>query len=166
MDKYHRRIKRHYQQAKGDSTALFQAILAAADDIGLEQALTYLEQAVIEKRLAWLNKNLDKLDTTNDPVYDAYRLFYEIYLGLSIPAEGEIVEKTGHKMVTRWWNQCPTLEVCRKLGLDTREICKKAYHQPVQAFLSQLHPGLRFERNYERLRPHTAYCEEIIILEE
>ena len=78
----------------------------------------------------------------------------------------EIVEQVDRKMVTRWWNHCPTLETCQKLGLDTREICRKAYHKPVQAFLSKIDPRLRFDRNYEALRPHTAYCEEIITLEE
>ncbi len=166
MDKQYQLIKQHYQKSKGDTTELFQIILSVADEIGLEKALAYLEQCVIEKRLAWLNKNLATLDKTDDPVFDGYRLFYEIYLGVSTPTEGEIVEKSRHKMVTRWWNHCPTLEVCEKLGLDTREICKKAYHKPVQAFLSQLNPKLRFERNYDCLRPHTAYCEEIIVLEE
>jgi hypothetical protein len=42
----------------------------------------------------------------------------------------------------------------------------KSYHKPVQAFLSKIDPRLRFDRNYEALRPHTVYCEEIITLEE
>ncbi len=66
--------------------------------------------------------------------------------------------------MSRWWNACPTLDICQKLGLDAREICRKACHQPVQVFLSQLDPRLRFERNYEALRPHAAYCEDIITL--
>ncbi len=166
MDKHYRLIKQHYQKSKGDSSDLFQIILSLADEIGLEKALAYLEQCVIEKRLAWLNKNLANLAKTDDPVFDGYRLFYEVYLGVSTPAEGEIVEKSESKMVTRWWNHCPTLEVCTKLGLDTREICKKVYHKPVQEFLAQINPKLRFQRNYECLRPQTAYCEEIILLEE
>ncbi len=166
MDKHYRLIKQHYQKSKRDSTELFQIILSVADEIGLEKTLAYLEQCVTEKRLAWLNKNLEHLAKTGDPVFDGYRLFYEVYLGVSTPAEGEIVEKTEYKMVTRWWNRCPTLDVCQKLGLDTREICKKAYHKPVQEFLSQINPKLKFERNYESLRPHTTYCEEIIVLEE
>jgi tRNA(adenine34) deaminase len=68
-------------------------------------------------------------------------------------------------MVIRWWNHCPTLEACRKLGLDTRQICRKVYQQPVQVFLAKLDSGLRFGRNYEALRPYTPYCEEIISLE-
>lgn len=159
------RIKEHYENSKGDATELFQTILSVADEIGLDEALAYLEACVTEKRLAWLEKNLEGLEQTDDPVLDGYRLFYEVYLGVSAPQDGEIVEHTARKMVARWWNHCPTLEVCQKLGLDTRQICRKAYHEPVQAFLMKLNPKLKFERNYEALRPHTAYCEEIITLE-
>jgi len=166
MDNHYRIINEHYQNSKGDSTELFQVILSVADKIGMDKALAYLEQCVIAKRVAWLDKNLDKFEKTDDPVFDAYRLFYEVYLRVSTPTDGEIVERSERKLVTRWWNHCPTLDACVKLGLDTRELCRKVYHQPVQEFLSQLNPQLRFERNYERLRPHTGYCEEIITLEE
>ena len=144
---------------------LFQTILAIAGEISVDKALAYLEQCVIEKRLAWLDKNLENFERTGRPVLDGYWLFYEGYLGISVPEDGEIVEQTERKLVTRWWNHCPTLEVCQQLGLDTREICQKAYHKPVQEFLARINPKLRFDRNYEALRPQTAYCEEIITLE-
>ena len=166
MDQYYHRIKHQYRQSSGDFSPLFETILSAAREIGLDQALAHLEQCVIEKRLAWLKNHLATFERTDNPVLDGYRLFYERYLGVSAPNDGEIVERTRRRLVTRWWNACPTLEVCQKLGLDTREICRKAYHRPVQAFLGQLDPRLRFERNYEALRPHAAYCEEIITLEE
>jgi len=77
---------------------------------------------------------------------------------------------TGEKqmpcIVIRWWNKCPVLEICKKLGLDTKEVCKKSYHQPAQTFLSRIDPRLKFDRNYEAIRPHSSYCEEIITLEE
>ena len=141
-------------------------VWSVAAEIGVDNALACLERCVIEKRLAWLDRNLAEFDPTGDPVFDGYRLFYEIYLGVSAPADGEIVEQTDKKLVMRWWNHCPTLEACQRLGLDTREICQKAYHQPVQAFLSRVNPKLRFDRNYAALRPHTAFCEEIISLED
>ncbi len=167
MDKHYQLIKQEYENTRsGDSTQLLRTVLSVADDIGLEGALAYLEGCVVEKRLAWLDRNLERLSLADAPVADGYRLFYEIYLGLSLPEDGEIVEQTEKRMVTRWWNHCPTLEACKALGLDTREICKKAYHRPVQEFLSRVHPKLRFERNYEALRPYTPYCEEIIALKE
>ena len=166
MDEHYSLINRHYLNFQGDSTELFQVILSVADEVGVDKALAYLEQCVIAKRMAWLEKNLDRLERTDDPVFDAYRLFYEIYLRVSIPTDGEIVERTEHKLVTRWWNHCPTLDACVKLGLDTREVCRKAYHRPVQELMARIDPKLRFERNYTALRPHAAYCEEIIILDE
>ena len=88
----------------------------------------------------------------------------EDYLGLSVPQGGEIVAWTRREIVMRWWNPCPTLEACVQLGLDTRVICRQVYHQPVQEMLSRLDPRLRFERNYQALRPHVPYCEERIVL--
>jgi hypothetical protein len=165
MEAHFQRIKQLYENRTGDTTELFQTIMAIAGEVGLDQALAYLEQCVIEKRLAWLDKHLADFERTDDPVLDGYRLFYEVYLGVSAPDEGEIVAQTGQKMVTRWWNHCPTLEACQELGLDTREICRKVYHQPVQVFLSKVDSRLKFDRNYEALRPQAPYCEEIITLE-
>jgi hypothetical protein len=167
LEEHYRRVRQAYENAKrGDHTHLLGTVLSVADDLGLDRALAYLEQCVIEKRLAWLDENLERLEHTQDPVLNGYQLFYESYLGLSVPEDGEIVERTVKKMVTRWWNRCSTLDACRELGLDTRGICRKAYHKPVQAFLSKVHPKLRFERNYLALRPHAPYCEEIIILDD
>ena len=166
MDAYYEVIKEQYLNKSTDSTALFRAVQSATEAVGWDRALGYLEQCVTEKRLAWLEEHLDEFERTDDPVGDGYRLFYEVYLGVAAPADGEMVARTETTMVTRWWNHCPTLEACRALGLDTREVCRQAYHGPVQAFLSRLDPRLRFERNYEAIRPHCAYCEEIISLEE
>ena len=165
MDKYYHLIKQQYLNKTADSIALFRTIRSVAEEVGWDRALTYLEQCVTEKRLAGLEQHLDDLERTDDPVWYGYRLFYEVYLGVAAPADGEIVEQTEEKMVTRWWNHCPTLEACEALRLDTRQVCRKAYHGPVQAFLSKLDPRLRFERNYGAIRPHCAYCEEIITLE-
>ena len=117
-EKHYQRIRQQYQNREADFTELFQTILSVADEIGLDKALEYLEQCVIEKRLSWLDKNLETLEKTGNPIDDGYRIFYEIYLGISTPKDGEIVEKTDKKIVTRWWNYCPTvlkpilLELC------------------------------------------------------
>ena len=165
-EKYYQIVKHQYRSSREDFTELFQTILSIADKIGLDNALECLEQCIIEKRLSWLDKHLETLEKTGNPLTDAYRIFYEIYLGISALKDGEIIEKRDRKLVTRWWNYCPTLEACKKLGLDTREICRKVYHKPVQVFLSKIDSKLRFDRNYDALRPHTPYCEEIITLEE
>jgi hypothetical protein len=166
MEDHFTHIKDKYENSHGDSTALFQEILNVADEIGFDRALAYLGECVIQKRPAWFDRNHKWFKTTGQPVWDGYRLFYETYLGLSIPGDGEIVKRTDQKIVTRWWNPCPTLDACQKLGLDTRMVCKKAYQVPVQTLLVQVHPKLRFDRNYACIRPYAPYCEEIIYLEE
>ena len=164
MPDHYQRIKGEYENLQGDSVALFRVILSAADEIGIDAALATLERCVIEKRTVWLRANLGETRAVGDPVMDGFVWFYERYLGLSIPEDGEIVENTQGRVLMRWWNPCPTLEACRQLGLDTRVVCRKAYHRPVQEFLAQIHPALRFDRNYACLRPQAAWCEEMISL--
>jgi hypothetical protein len=165
-DKYYQFILERYQNKESHFGKLFQTILSTANEIGLERALGYLERCVIEKRLGWLDDALNKIEKSQNAVEDGYRIFYERYLGISVPRDGEIVEKTDRKIVMRWWNYCPVLEGCKKFGLDTKVVCKKAYHRPVEVFLSRIHPNLRFDRNYDHIRPYAPYCEETITLEE
>jgi hypothetical protein len=165
-DKYYQLILEKYQHKESDFNGLFETVLSVADEIGLERILGYLEKCVTEKRVAWLDMNLDKMERTGNAVEDGYRIFYEKYLGIAVPKDGEIAEKTDRKIVIRWWNYCPVLEACRKFGLDTRVVCKKAYHRPVEIFLSRIHTKLRFDRNYDHIRSYAPYCEEITTLEE
>ncbi len=166
MDSYHLLIKTQYENSRGDSTGLFQTILAIAEEIGLDVALGYLEQCVTEKRLAWIEAHLDTLERSGYAVQDGYHIFFERYLGVSVPKDGEIMEATPQCLRVRWWNDCPTLKACTKLGLDTRVVCRAAYHRPVEALLQRIHPRLRFERNYDAIRPNVPYCEEMILLDE
>lgn len=166
MSDHYQRIRQQYQNFQGDSTELFRAILAAAAEIGMDAALAHLEQCVLEKRSAWLQANFHEMPGTADPLLEGYKWFYENYLRVGVPRDGEIVEHTERRVVMRWRNPCPTLDACQKLGLDTREVCKKAYEKPVQEFLKRIDPRLRFDRNYENLRPYADFCEEILSLEE
>jgi hypothetical protein len=163
-DKYRHLIKEKYLSSWPDSMELFRTILSVAEETGMDWALECLEECVTEKRMQWIGKNLGKQQRTGNPLHDGYTIFYQAYLGASLERDGEIVEETGAKLVTRWWNRCPTLEACMALNLDTREICSRVYHRPVQAFLSAVDSRLTFERNYSALRPYTPYCEEILML--
>lgn len=164
-ERYYRLIKQKHESKGEDFTELFQTVLSVGKKIGLNRALKLLERCVIEKRSSWLDKNLNRIKRTGNPIDDAYRIFYEIYLGISCPKDGKIVEKNKKKIVIRWFNPCPVLEACKKLNLDTKKVCKEVYHNPTQIFLSRIHPRLKFDRNYEAIRPYTPYCEEIITLE-
>ena len=139
---------------------LFSYIQRIVPLIGPDRAWGILEDLVSERRLRWLSKA--RINPEN-PIEEAYRLFYLEYLGLD-PGEAEIVEKTPRKLVVRWRNPCPTLEACRSLDMDTRYVCRRVYEGPTQAFMERIHPGLKFSRNYDAIRPHTEYCEEIIEL--
>jgi hypothetical protein len=158
------RIRDCYLHTRGDSKELFRTILSVASETGLDAALECLESCISEKRAAWLEKFGNSTGRTGYALRDGYKLFYEQYLGLSIPRDGEIIEANERRIVMRWWNPCPTLEACQVLGLDTREICKKAYQLPVQNFLTKINPRLTFKRNYEAIRPYAGYCEESIEL--
>jgi hypothetical protein len=158
-------IKTQYEASRGDSTLLFETILAVAQRTSLEEALASLEQCVIEKRRAWLERLAASLPNSGDVLADAYALFYGSYLGLHLPEDGQLVEAGEERITVRWTNACPTLEACRKLGMDTRQVCRLAYDRPVQLMLQAFDPRLRFKRNYEALRPNTPYCEETICLE-
>jgi tRNA(adenine34) deaminase len=59
-------------------------------------------------------------------------------------------------------NFCSTLEACRILELDTRHVCRLYNEKATQELIRQIDPRLRFSRNYEKLRPQSAYCEEMI----
>lgn len=165
-DDHYSLIKNEYQNSGRDSTGLFQAVLSISAEIGLDEALKILEKCVFEKRSSWMDRNEKDFERSGNAVLDGYRLFYERYLGLSLPRDGETIQWTDQKIVVRWCNFCPTLEACQKLGLDTRQVCRVAYHRPVQNMLSRLDSRLRFRRDYDTLRPYGAFCEETIELEE
>jgi hypothetical protein len=76
-----------------------------------------------------------------------------------------VVQKTDKAISFHSMNFCPTLEACRILGLDTREVCKKLNEGATQDMVRQIDNRLRFTRNYECLRPYSDYCEETIYIE-
>lgn len=163
---YLERIRAQYLRLQGDSTELFEEVIRISAEIGMEPTLKLLETCCIEKRLAWVAGHFTQTaPSAEDAVRTGFDWFYHEYLHARLPEEGEIVTASPHRIVARWWNPCPTLDACVKLGLDTRQVCRLAYHRPVDAFLKAIHPRLRFERNYECIRPYCGYCEEIITIE-
>ncbi|MBN1609956.1 MAG: hypothetical protein JW940_25235 [Polyangiaceae bacterium] len=85
--------------------------------------------------------------------------------GLGISADqAPIVEKSETKLVFHSKNPCSTLQACELLGLDTRLVCRHHNERATDALVKCIDPRLRFARNYDRLRPHCEFCEEMIIL--
>jgi len=130
---------------------------------GGDYSLVHREQKA--KRLKWWEENRNKLRLSGSLPRQAYQLLLLEYLKLK-PEEVPIVYEDGKKVVYRSFNFCPVLEACQKLGLDTREVCRKGYEQSVQDLISCLDPCLKFSRNYQKIRPYADYCEETIELKE
>jgi len=122
-----------------------------------------IEREVAEKRIAWFKQNHNDTDGPNWPLpRRAYELLLLDYMGLS-EEELPIVVETEAEIAWLSNNKCPTLEACKALGLDTRQVCRAVYEKSTQALVSQLDPQLRFLRSYEDIRPHSNHCSEMIV---
>ena len=122
-----------------------------------------IESQVAQKRIAWLTQNYHPPGNHVHPSpRQAFELLFFDYMGLPIN-ELPVLSETATEIV--WWslNRCPTLEAAKRLGLDTRYVCRAAYEKSTQAFLSQLDPQLRFLRSYEEIRPYSDHCTEMIV---
>jgi hypothetical protein len=118
----------------------------------------------VDTWLAWWGANRQRLDLRGPPPRQAYTLVLLVYMGLD-PSEVPVVYEDDRTIIWRSTNFCPTLEACRRLGLDTRIVCRAATEAAVQALAARLDPRLRFSRNYAAgLRPYEDYCEEQIAL--
>lgn len=115
-------------------------------------------------RLEWFREgNGFKATSSSSIIDDAYQLFLT---RLGITAEdAPIIRRTENTIVIHSKNFCPTFEACKILNMDTRFVCRHLTENPTTELLRQLHPKLRFCRNYEKLRPHADFCEEMIVLE-
>jgi tRNA(adenine34) deaminase len=120
--------------------------------------------ARVQRWLAWWEVNRPRLDLRGSLPRQAYTLALLIYMGLD-PHTVPVVYEDDRTIIWRSSNFCPTLEACRRLGLDTRIVCRAATEAAVQALIERLDPRLRFSRNYAAgLRPYADACEEQITL--
>ena len=149
---------------RNDEKRISEAIakLEKAKEIG---SYEFIAKEMTQKRLRWYEENKGKLNLEGSDVRKAYTLLLTKYLGLS-PEEIPVIYEDERKIVWRSYNFCPTLEACKKLGMDTRKVCKNAMEKPAQELISKINPNLKFSRNYEKIRPYSDYCEEIIELVE
>lgn len=123
--------------------------------------LSALNADSIRRRTEWFQQNKKSLflDTDN-PLHAGYQLLLR---RLKItPEEAPIIRRSETEIVFHSMNFCPTLQACRILKLDTRYVCKRLNENATDTLLKQLDPRLSFARNYEKLRPYTPYCEEMI----
>jgi tRNA(Arg) A34 adenosine deaminase TadA len=122
-----------------------------------------LERQVAEKRIAWFKQNYPEYAIRIPPTpRGAYEMLFLDYMGLK---EEELPIVTESEKEIEWLslNPCPTLEACKALGQDTRQVCRAVYEKSTQALISQLDAQLRFLRSYDEIRPHADHCRERIV---
>ena len=136
--------------------------LRDADDRVLQE----LNADSASRRIQWYEENHGTFGfiNHNDILGSGYALLLTRFK--ITEAEVPVVKKTNREIVFHSKNFCPTLEACRILGLDTRKICKKLNESSTDLLLKQTDKRLGFSRNYEKLRPYSEYCEEMIYLED
>lgn len=128
-----------------------------------EAALCALNEDSVQRRTAWFEENRSRFAfLSGDPLDSAYRLLLARF-GIP-PEEAPIMRKSDTMIVFHSMNFCPTLEACRMLGLDTRFVCKHLNEDATNRLIQKIDPRLRFSRNYDKLRPYSSYCEEMISL--
>ena len=140
---------------------LFRYAKAVAEEIGERKAWRILENCITDIALEWYMKNKSQLVQKKPLLEHAFDVYYFRHLNLK-PKDVKIVEKSKNRVVCRWRNFCEVLEACRILKLDTRIVCKNVYEKPGKMLLKQISSKLNFRRNYNKIRPYTDYCEEII----
>jgi tRNA(adenine34) deaminase len=130
------------------------------DDKGLDA----LNEDSIRRRTKWFQANRHHFHfITDDLLSSGYQLLLERF---HIPASAApVIKKTAQAIVFHSMNFCPTLEACKILGLDTRYICKRLNQTSTDCLLKQIDPRLNFSRNYDKLRPYSEYCEEMISIQ-
>jgi len=135
--------------------------LRNADD----EELAALDAESAGRRVQWFKENQESFAFLNEDTLDtAYRLLLHRF-GIS-PEEAPVTARTDREIIFHSVNFCPTLEACKILGLDTRQICRKLNENATKLLIGQVDPRLCFSRNYDKLRPYSDYCEEMIGLTE
>jgi tRNA(adenine34) deaminase len=128
-----------------------------------DEKLSEYNEDSVNRRIEWFNKNRSSFTFINDNLLEsAYNL---LLCRFNIDkSEAPITEQSRDHITFHSMNFCPTLEACKILNLDTRYICKRYNENSTDTLIKQIDKRLNFSRNYEKLRPHTDYCEEMIRL--
>ncbi len=120
-------------------------------------------EETMKKRIRWFKEKVGRIETSErDLVRTGYDLLLK-KLGIT-EEEAPVFQRSEREIVFHSANMCPTLEACKILRMDTRQVCKLYNEGATEALLQQIDERLSFTRNYEKLRPSTDYCEEIVRL--
>jgi tRNA(adenine34) deaminase len=127
-----------------------------------EKLKNYNEDS-INRRIEWFNEQKNSFTFINDNLLEsAYKL---LLCRFNInESEASIVGRSNDRIIFHSINFCPTLEACKILNYDTRFICKRYNENSTDILIKQISNRLEFGRNYDKLRPYSDYCEEMIKL--
>lgn len=129
-----------------------------------DQDLEGYNRATSDRRTRWVRETVLPLKSGDNSLLRAAYEILLMKLGIT-EEEAPIVESGRQRIVFHSQNYCPTLEACKILGLDTRKVCRIYNEGATQAMLNSIDPRLSFSRNYEKLRPYSEYCEEMITVD-
>lgn len=125
-----------------------------------------LADLITQRRVEWIREHLDEMLAKYDglnPEEQAYRIIFFDHMGIN-PGHSKMVRISPTKIKIESHNFCPYLEACQQLGLDTRFVCREIGEPSLQEMLKIIHPNLRYNRNYQNIRPKNRFCEEYIEL--
>jgi tRNA(adenine34) deaminase len=132
----------------------------------MTKPLRHIEAEVAAKRQRWFEQHHTARAQGPRRQRPAPRAAFEalFFEYLELRAEDlPIVHEDDRQIVWLSRNDCPTLEACQQLGLDTRIVCRQAYEKSTQVFVSCIDPELRFLRDYHEIRPYAPHCRERIV---
>jgi hypothetical protein len=127
--------------------------------------LSTIERERIDRKEKWFDSNPEiAARRKNESFMEWIRRVYLIEnLEISV-SDMDTLQITETILETSYHNKCPILAACEFLGLDTRIICKCAFHVPHLRLLKKLDSRLQYSRDYQNLRPHQPNCVDRVVL--
>ena len=149
-----------------------------------ERRLKAIEQQIIDKRLAWYEKNKDTFVHTerrsgDKPVTILAKALALLFDGsMSVPHTHALNDAGAflhyypdRKLYVAYiesMNFCPYLEAFKQMRLSAKMssyLCKTVLEKPCQVIVEKVHPGIIFSRYYRHVRPRSEYCKEYMWVE-
>jgi len=122
-----------------------------------------LADLITQRRVLWFEENKKTVLSKYAELPDeekAYRIIYFDHMKIN-PEHSKMSRIGNGKIRIESYDFCPYIEACRKLGLDTRFVCKDIGEPSIQRVSELINPNLKFRRNYQNIRPHNCnFCEE------
>jgi hypothetical protein len=155
------------QRAIREKTELLKRVMDGSYSMG------DLCEKITRKRVAWFEKHKEELRVMKEfgslCLFTLIPYLYSGYMKINPDDyDRHIWDDEDHGNIfleIHSRNFCPYLEACKKLGLDTRVVCKEVLERPVQEVVSLVSPRSRFFRHYRNgIRPYNDCCTEIVAI--